>query len=88
MDFSQALHELRIGKMLTRSAWTGVKCVYVIPAGTMVAETTPLTYMFPEGTEVPTEDRFALVTADSRILSWEPSTPDLFGMDWSVCPVV
>jgi hypothetical protein len=78
MDFSEALKEVKNGKMIARSGWNG-KGMFV------TLQLTPPTTSFSHG-----EKSYSFLpylqmkTADDKVVPWLASQTDILAEDWNV----
>jgi hypothetical protein len=83
--FSQALHELKQGRPMSRSGWNGKNMfVYMVPANSYPAQTGVAKEHFGEDAMVPYGAYFAIKGVDGIVNTWVPSVSDLLADDWGV----
>lgn len=83
MDFSKALKELKDGKALHRSGWSGQgQFIYYVPEGKYEPQTKIDEKTF--GKEVPYAAYIAMKTNENTVVPWLASQTDLLAEDWLV----
>lgn len=86
MNFSQALTELKLGKLVARSGWNGKKMfIFLVPGSTFTVNRHPLLGIYPEGTKISYHAHVDMKTATGEIVPWLCSQTDLLADDWEVC---
>lgn len=85
MNFSDALNELKAGKLLQRSGWNGSGMfVYLVQGSTFKTNREPLTTIMGEGVEVSYRSHLDMKTADGTLVPWFASQTDILADDWEV----
>jgi hypothetical protein len=84
MDFSQALAEIKAGKVVGREEWKNAKGVFLVDGSHFTVSRTPLNNIFPEGTEIDYRPHIDMRGADDTIGTWSPSMVDILADDWFV----
>lgn len=86
MNFSQALTELKLGKLVARSGWNGKKMfIFLVPGSSFIVNRYPLLGIYPEGTKISYHAHVDMKTATGDIVPWLCSQTDLLADDWEVC---
>ncbi len=86
MNFSQALTELKLGKLVARSGWNGKKMfIFLVPGSSFTVNRPPLLGIYPEGTKISYHAHVDMKTATGDIVPWLCSQTDLLADDWEVC---
>lgn len=94
MNFGQAIEELKNGKLLARSGWTGTGMFVVkqIPA-TIGLDIIPKmqslsdsakAYLIGRGQPISYTNQMLIVNAQGKADSWVPSSSDCFAEDWYI----
>ena len=85
MNYSDALHKIKEGKLLARKGWNGKGMfVFLVQGSTFTVNRPPLNIIFPEGTEITYRPHTDIKNADGSISTWVPSQGDQFSEDWEV----
>ena len=85
MDFSEALKEIKAGKLVSREGWNGKGMfIFLVNGSTFVVNREPLINIFPEGTYINYHAHVDMKTADGTIVPWLCSQTDLLASDWGV----
>lgn len=85
MNFSEALDQIKAGKMLARKGWNGkAMFIFLVPGSTFQVSRKPLLGIFPEGTEINYNHHIDMKTADGSIVPWLASQSDLMAEDWEI----
>jgi hypothetical protein len=85
MNFSQALDELKSGKLVSRSGWNGKNMfIFLVNGSTFQVNRAPLLGIFPEGTTIDYCPHVDMRTADGKIVPWLVSQTDLLADDWGI----
>lgn len=85
MNFSEALNELKEGKLLARSGWNGKdQFIFLVPGSTFAVNRHPLNEIFEEGTEINYQPHIDIKNQQGQIVPWLASQGDLLSEDWIV----
>lgn len=85
MNFSQALVELKLGKLVARSGWNGKKMfIFLVPGSQSTVNRKPLLGIFPDGTEISYCPHLDMKTVDGKIVPWLASQTDILADDWEI----
>jgi hypothetical protein len=85
MNFSQALEEIKNGKLLKRSGWNGKdQFVFLVNSSEFKVKRAPLSGIFPEGTNIVYRPHIDMKYQDGSIDVWLSSMDDLMAEDWVV----
>jgi hypothetical protein len=83
VNFSEALHLIKEGKLLSRKGWNGKGIfVFLVEGSTFNVNRKPLLGIFPEGTEIIYRPHIDIKNVDGAIATWIPSISDLMADDW------
>lgn len=83
MDFSQALLNIRAGRLMTRKGWNGQDMfVFLVPGSTFEVSRAPLLGVFPEGTQIKYHAHIDMKTAQGYVVPWFASQADILATDW------
>ena len=94
MNFSQALHELKHGKKITRLAWSNDEWLYLVPENKYPAQTFAAKNYWRGKSEtvklesgevvplVPYGAYIAIKTCQQNVIPWTPSQADIMANDW------
>ena len=83
MNFSDALHAVKMGKNMQREGWNGKGMfVFLVPGSKFKVNRPPLLGIYPEGTEINYHAHVDMRTADGQIVPWLVSQTDLLADDW------
>lgn len=87
MNFSEALNEIKSGKLLKRSGWNGKdQFVFLVNGSQFRVSREPLIIIFDEGTEITYRPHIDMKYQDGTIGVWLASMGDLMADDWIVLP--
>lgn len=85
MDFSNALIEIKAGKLLKRSGWNGKdQFVFLVNGSQFKVNRPPLMGIFLEGTDINYRPHIDMKYQDGSIGVWLSSMGDLMADDWEV----
>ncbi len=85
MDFSNALIEIKAGKLLKRSGWNGKdQFVFLVNGSQFKVNRPPLLGIFLEGTDINYRPHIDMKYQDGSIGVWLSSMGDLMADDWEV----
>lgn len=85
ISFSQALIELKQGKLVARQGWNGKNMfLFLVPGSTFKVNRPPLLGIYLENTVVQYHAHIDMKTADNMIVPWLASQTDLLAEDWIV----
>lgn len=85
MDIGQAVNEMKEGGIVARDGWKGENIYLVlIHSSRSIANTTPLSDIYTEGTEIDGYPYVAMKTADNKTVHWSCSQSDLLAEDWYI----
>jgi hypothetical protein len=85
MNFSQALEEIKAGKLLKRSGWNGKdQFVFLVNGSDFKVNREPLLGIFEEGTEINYRPHIDMKYQDGSVGVWLASMGDLMADDWEV----
>ena len=85
MNFSDALTQIKAGKLVSRAGWNGKGMfVFLVQGSTFQVSRAPLLGIFPEGTTINYHAHVDMKTADGQIVPWLVSQTDLLADDWGV----
>jgi len=85
MDFSNALIEIKAGKLLKRSGWNGKnQFVFLVNGSQFKVNRAPLLGIFTEGTEINYRPHIDMKYQDGSIGVWMASMGDVMAEDWIV----
>lgn len=88
MDFSDALHNIKQGRRLTRRGWNGKNMfVFLVAGSNFIVNREPLVSILGQGTEVTYRPHIDLRAADETISVWQPSMTDLMSDDWEIVDI-
>ena len=83
MNFSEALHCIKVGELAGREGWNGKgQFVFLVPESQFKVNRAPLLGIFPEGTEINYRPHIDIKNSDGTIATWVPSIGDLMADDW------
>ena len=84
-DFSEALKQLKAGKLVAREGWNGKGMfIFLVKGSKFTVNRAPLLGIFPEGTEINYHAHIDMRTADGTIVPWLASQTDVLSEDWVV----
>lgn len=84
LNFSEALYELKKGRMVWRAGWNGKGMfLYFVPANSYPPQTDVAKEAFG-GEPVPYGAYIAMKTAQGNVVPWLCSQTDMFAEDWVV----
>ncbi len=85
MNFSEALNEIKSGKLLKRSGWNGKdQFVFLVNGSVFNVNRQPLLGIFPEGTPIEYRPHIDMKYQDGSVGVWLSSMGDLMAEDWEV----
>lgn len=85
MNFSEALEQIKQGKLLTRTGWNGKDMfVFLVNGSQFKVNRAPLLGIFPDGTEINYRSHVDMKYADGTIGVWHSSMGDLMAEDWEI----
>ena len=85
MNFSDALDQIKAGKLLKRSGWNGKdQFVFLVNGSQFKINRAPLLGIFPEGTDINYRSHIDMKYQDGSIGVWLSSMGDLMAEDWDV----
>lgn len=85
MNFSDALHALKLGEKVAREGWNGKGMfIYVVPGSNFTVNRAPLLGIYPEGTEINYRPHIDMRDAEGKCGVWFASQTDLFAEDWVI----
>lgn len=85
MNFSQALDEIKNGKLLKRSGWNGKdQFVFLVNGSDFKVNRSPLLGIFPEGTYITYRAHIDMKYQDGSVGVWLSSMGDLMAEDWEI----
>lgn len=85
MNFSEALEQLKQGKLLKRAGWNGKdQFVYMVQGSEFVVNRPPLNVIFPEGTNIVYRPHIDMKYQDGTCGVWLSSMGDLMAEDWEI----
>ncbi len=85
MNFSDALNDIKAGKLLTRAGWNGKGMfVFLVDGSEFEVNRAPLNRIFETGTKVTYRSHIDMKYADGAIGVWSPSQGDLMAQDWEL----
>lgn len=85
MNFSDALNEIKAGKLLKRSDWNGKdQFVFLVNGSEFKVNRAPLLGIFREGTDIKYRPHIDMKYQDGTIGVWLASMGDLMAEDWEV----
>lgn len=83
MNFSEALEQIKSGKLLKRSGWNGKdQFVFLVNGSQFKVNRLPLLGIFPEGMDVNYRPHIDMKYQDGSIGVWLASMGDLMAEDW------
>lgn len=84
MNFSQALHVMRYGDKITRSAWKTdeIPFIYLVQGSDFVVNRAPLNTFYEEGTKIKYQPHIDIRHADGTNAVWSPTHADILATDW------
>jgi hypothetical protein len=83
MNFSEALEQIKLGKLLTRTGWNGKGMfVFLVNGSEFKVNRAPLLGIFPEGTDIVYRPHIDMKYADGSIGVWLISMGDAIAEDW------
>jgi len=87
VDFSAALHRIKLGSRLARSGWNGAGQFVVLqkgyPNGIAINANTAEATGIEQGTVRVFRPYLMLHTADGSFVPWAPSVSDVLAEDWA-----
>ena len=84
MDFSEALKELRNGRILYRTGWNSTdQFIYLVPQGSY-PPTTEVGKTINNGGDVPYGPYLAIKSVSGLVYPWLASQSDLLSDDWEM----
>lgn len=85
MNFSQALHDLKAGRLVARAGWNGKGMfLYYVPGSTFNVNRAPLLGIFTRGTVIDYHAHIDMKTATGECVPWVASQTDILADDWDV----
>ena len=85
MNFSEALEQIKQGKLLKRSGWNGKdQFVFLVNGSQFKVNRAPLLGIFEEGTDINYRPHIDMKYQDGSIGVWLSSMGDLMAEDWEV----
>ncbi len=85
MNFSEALDEIKSGKLLKRSGWNGKdQFVFLVNGSQFKVNRAPLLGIFPEGTDINYRPHIDMKYQDESIGVWLASMGDIMSDDWEI----
>jgi hypothetical protein len=86
MSFSDALENIKSGKLLQRQGWNGKDMfIFLVPGSTFNVNRLPLLGIYPPGTEINYHAHIDMKTANGQVVPWLASQTDLLADDWQLC---
>lgn len=87
LSFSEALEELKNGRMIRRSGWNGKNMfLFLVPGSKFLTNKEPLLTILGENVEVNYHAHIDMFTAQGYVVPWLASQADLLDEDWEVVP--
>ena len=84
MNFSEALHIIKDGKLVQRAGWNEKDMfLFLVPGSTFKVNRHQLLGIFSEGTEINYHAHIDMKTADGTIVPWLASQPDILADYWT-----
>lgn len=85
MNFSEALGQIKLGKLLKRSGWNGKhQFVFLVAGSEFKVNRAPLLGIFDEGTDITYRPHIDIKCQDGSISVWQPSMGDVMADDWEI----
>ena len=85
MNFSDALNEIKSGKLVAREGWNGKKMfIFLVNGSTFTVNRAPLLGIFEEGTVINYHGHIDMKTANGDIVPWLCSQTDMLAEDWEI----
>ena len=85
MNFSEALEQIKAGKLLKRSGWNGKdQFVFLVNGSEFKVNRAPLLGIFEEGTDIVYRPHIDMKYQDGSIGMWLASMGDLMAEDWEI----
>lgn len=85
MNFSEALEQIKQGKLLKRSGWNGKdQFVFLVNGSEFKVNRAPLLGIFPEGTHITYRPHIDMKYQDGSIGVWLASMGDIMADDWEL----
>lgn len=85
IDFSEALKNIKAGRLARRSGWNGKGMfVFLVNGSKFKVNREPLLSILGEGTEVSYHAHIDMKTATGEIVPWLASQSDLLAKDWEI----
>lgn len=83
MNFSEALEQIKLGRLLKRSGWNGKdQFVFLVNGSQFKVNRAPLLGIFEEGTDINYRPHIDMKYQDGSIGVWLASMGDLMADDW------
>lgn len=87
MIFEFALTAIKDGRRVQRTGWNGKGMfVFLVPGSVFYASRSPMTELFPRGTEIRYHPHIDMKTAQGYVVPWVASHADLLAEDWEILP--
>lgn len=88
MNFSEALDQIKKGKLLKRSGWNGKdQFVFLVNGSEFKVNRAPLLGIFEEGTDIVYRPHIDMKYQDGSVGVWLSSMGDLMADDWELIDV-
>lgn len=85
MNFSDALNEIKSGKKVYRTGWSGNGMfVFLVPGSVFKVDRPPLLGIYKAGTEIRYHAHVDIKTANGVIVPWLCSQSDMLADDWKL----
>lgn len=85
LNFSQALHALKIGHRIARTRWNGKNMfLFLVQGSVFTVNRPPLNQIYEEGTLVVYQPHIDMKTAEGTIVPWLASQSDVLADDWVI----
>lgn len=85
MNFSDALIEIKNGKLLLRGGWNGKnQFVFLVKGSNFNVNRAPLNSIFKEGTLITYRSHIDMKYQDGTIGVWAPTMGDVMAEDWEI----
>lgn len=85
MNFSDALKEIKAGKLLKRSGWNSKdQFVFLVNGSEFKVNRAPLLGIFEEGTHIAYRPHIDMKYQDGSVGVWLSSMGDLMAEDWEI----
>lgn len=85
MNYSEALHLVKYGKLAAREGWNGKGMfIFLVEGSEFIVNRKPLLGIFAEGTKIRYHAHIDIMTAQGYVVPWVASHSDQLADDWYI----